>query len=126
MRSDAAKQNGNTDRSTCSATRRKRAQQTTAWPTHALFYKHSARPLSTQDRHKNSAPRARALLNGCSDALQGECDALPATDAQRDHPTANVITRHRVQQPCGKNRTGRTDGMAVSDGTAVYIDDLLG
>jgi len=60
------------------------------------------------------------------DAVKGferQCDALPPTDAKRDDAGADPIPPHGVQKPRREHRSGRADGVPVSDGTAVYIHD---
>src|SRR5262249_31340205 len=57
--------------------------------------------------------------------LEGERDALPATDAQRDDATLEMIALHCVNEARGEHRAGRPDGMPVRDGTALDVDDVL-
>ena len=64
-----------------------------------------------------------------ADALQRldrQGDALPAADAQRDDAALAAVALHRVDQSCRQHRAAGADRMAMRDGAALDVDDVLG
>src|SRR3954469_16222385 len=58
--------------------------------------------------------------------LEGERDALPAADAQRDDAALEAVAAHRVDQAGRQHRARRSNRMAMRDRTTLDIDDVLG
>jgi hypothetical protein len=78
--------------------------------------------------HKPRAvrPSAPAMMpSQPSQGFQGKGDALAATDAQCHHAATQAVTAHRVQQPGYQHRARRADRVAMGDGAALDIDDVL-
>src|SRR6056297_1227387 len=65
-------------------------------------------------------------LDGSVRALQQQGGALTAADAQRYQTAPDTVARHGVQQPGGQHCPGRPDRVAMRDGAAFDIDDVLG
>src|SRR5262245_5619283 len=61
-----------------------------------------------------------------SDGLEGQGDALPAPDAQRDHATTHAVAMHGVDKTRRQHSAGCADRVTMRDGTAFDIDDVLG
>ena len=61
----------------------------------------------------------------CSD-FDGQRDTLTAADAKRDKAAREAVAAHRVDEFGGQHRAGRADRMAVGDGAAFDVDDVLG
>ena len=59
-------------------------------------------------------------------ALERQRNALAAADAQRDDAALEAVALHRMQQPRGQHRAGGADRVAVRDGAALDVDDVLG
>jgi hypothetical protein len=53
-------------------------------------------------------------------------DALSTTDAKGDQAARQTVAAHRVDQLCRQHCAGGTDWMAVRNGAAFDVDDLLG
>ena len=54
-----------------------------------------------------------------------QSDTLAATDAERDDATLETIAFHWVDQLCGQHCAGGANRMAVGDGAAFHIDDVV-
>src|SRR5258707_1172153 len=67
------------------------------------------------------------LLGGkhLCERLDGKRDALSTADAQSNDAALQPVAPHRVNEPGRENGAGRADRMAVRDGAALDIDDLL-
>src|SRR5229473_2083109 len=65
-------------------------------------------------------------IEGLWDRLEGECDPLAAADAQGDEAAPQAVTPHRMDEAGGEHGPGRADRMAMRDGAALDIDDVLG
>ena len=57
--------------------------------------------------------------------LDRQCDTLPGADAQRDQAALKAIAAHRVDEFCGQHSAGSADWMAVGDGAALDVDDVV-
>src|SRR5271163_1969562 len=55
-----------------------------------------------------------------------ERDALAPANAQSDQTALEAVPAHRVDELRGQHRAGRPDRVAMSDGAAIDIDDLIG
>jgi hypothetical protein len=57
--------------------------------------------------------------------FDGKRDTLTAADAKRDKAAREAVSTHRVDEFRGEHCTGRADRMAMGDGAAFDIDDVL-
>src|SRR6202034_566624 len=57
--------------------------------------------------------------------FDGKRDTLTAADAKRDKAAREAVSAHRVDEFRGEHCTGRADRVAMGDGTALDIDDVL-
>ncbi len=57
--------------------------------------------------------------------LDGQSDSLATADAERDDAAAQAVAPHRMDKPRREDRPCRADRVAVSDGAAFDIDDIL-
>src|SRR5215470_17335852 len=55
-----------------------------------------------------------------------EGDALPSADAKGDKAARETVAPHRVDELGRQHRAGGADRVAVSDGPALDVDDVLG
>ena len=58
--------------------------------------------------------------------LDRKRDALTAADAQSDQAALETVPAHRVNELRRQHGSGRADRVAVRDGAAIDIDDLVG
>ena len=58
--------------------------------------------------------------------LDRQRDALAAADAKRDQAASQTVAAHRVDQLGCQHCAGGTDRMAMGDGAAFDVDDVLG
>src|SRR5258708_2924643 len=58
-------------------------------------------------------------------SLDRQCDALAAPDAQSDEASGQAVAAHGVDQAGDEDSAGGADRMAVRDGPALDVDDLL-
>src|SRR5690606_35421340 len=84
------------------------------------------RPAEVAGTMCMSVIRSRHKTLSLSDHLQGQRDTLAAADAERDDAALESVALHRMQQPRGKYRAAGADRMAVGDGAAFDVDDVLG
>ena len=57
--------------------------------------------------------------------LDRQRDALAAADAQRNQAALKTVAAHGMDELRGQHGSGRADRVAVGDGAAVDIDDLV-
>src|SRR5262249_4112281 len=72
---------------------------------------------------------AELLVLSCAFSVQRfdrQCDALTAADAKRDEAACQTVAAHRVDQLGRQHCAGGADRMAMGDGAAFDVDDVLG
>src|SRR5262249_62298612 len=60
------------------------------------------------------------------DGFERKRNALPAADAQSDDAPFEIVAAHRMNETCGEDGAGCADRVAVRDGAAFDVDDVLG
>ena len=71
--------------------------------------------------HEASEPSPCLLMQ----ALEDQGDALAAADAKGNNAPLDAVPLHRMEQPRGQDRAGRTDRVPMSNGTAFYVHNIL-
>jgi len=64
-------------------------------------------------------------LSRSADSLKRQRDPLTAADTQHHQSTTETVSVHRVKEAGRQHGSCRTDRMAMCDGAALDIDDVL-